>query len=119
MAALREPSMPVGGGTPKSPRGRVFSGSWHARCNGLRPRGDDEDRAGRVTMNELSRRIGFAKRVRVQTPFGAREKAWDLRPFGLGRVVAPELPTRVEIAQGTFLDLSSGEVRAARRSVAA
>ncbi len=70
-------------------------------------------------MNELSRRIGFAKRIRVQTPFGARERAWDLRPFGLGRVVAPELPTRVEIAQGTFLDLSSGEVRAARRTVAA
>ena len=69
-------------------------------------------------MNEL-RRVGFAKRVRVQTPFGAREKAWDLRPFGLGRVVAPELPTRVEIAHGTFLDLASGEVRAARRTVAA
>ena len=119
MAPWEEASMQAAGGAAKTPRGRVISGSWHARCNGLRPRGDDEDRAGRVTMNELSRRIGFAKRVRVQTPFGAREKAWDLRPFGLGRVVAPELPTRVEIAQGTFLDLSSGEVRAARRTVAA
>jgi hypothetical protein len=70
-------------------------------------------------MNELSRRVGFARRIRVQMPFGAREKAWDLRPFGLGRVIAPELPARVEIAQGTFLDLASGEIRAARRTVAA
>lgn len=70
-------------------------------------------------MNETSKRIGFAKRIRVQMPFGAREKAWDLRPFGLGRVIAPELPTCVEIAQGTFLDLSSGELRAARRRAAA
>lgn len=70
-------------------------------------------------MNELSKRIGFAKRIRVQMPFGARENAWDLRPFGLGRVIAPELPTHVEIAHGKFLDLSSGELRAARRRVAA
>lgn len=70
-------------------------------------------------MNELSRRVGFAKRVRVQMPFGAREQAWDLRPFGLGRVIAPALPTSIEIAQGTFLDLSSGEVRSSARSVSA
>jgi len=70
-------------------------------------------------MNDLSKRIGFAKKIRVQMPFGAREEAWDLRPFSLGRVIAPALPTRVEIAQGTFLDLASGEVRAARRRAAA
>ena len=69
-------------------------------------------------MREHSRRIGFAKRIRVQTALGARHEAWDCRPFGLGRVIAPAIPTRVEIAQGTYLDLSSGEVRAAERAAA-
>jgi hypothetical protein len=70
-------------------------------------------------MEARSRRIGYAKRIRVQLPLGVRHDAWDCRPFGLGRVVAPTLPTRVEIAQGTYLDLSSGEVRAAARSASA
>lgn len=70
-------------------------------------------------MREHSRRVGFAKRVRVQLPLGARHEAWDCRPFGLGRVIAPQMPARVEIAQGTYLDLSSGEVRAAARGVSA
>ena len=52
-------------------------------------------------------------------PLGVRHEAWDCRPFGLGRVIAPELPTHVEIAQGTYLDLSSGELRAAARAVSA
>lgn len=64
-------------------------------------------------MDDHSRRVGFAKRIRVQMPLGVRHAAWDLRPFGLGRVIAPELPTQVEIAAGTWLDLASGEVRAA------
>ena len=70
-------------------------------------------------MAEHARRIGYAKRIRVQMPLGMRHEAWDLRPFGLGRVIAPELPTRVEIKQGTWLDLASGEVRAAARTVSA
>jgi hypothetical protein len=70
-------------------------------------------------MEGRSRRIGYAKRIRVQMPLGARREAWDCLPFGLGRVVAPTLPTRVEIAQGTYLDLSSGEVRSADRSASA
>jgi len=68
---------------------------------------------------ERSRRLGFAKRVRVQMPLGGRCDAWDCRPFGLGRVVAPALRTRVEIAHNTYLDLSSGEVRSAEHSAAA
>jgi len=65
-------------------------------------------------MEKHSKRVGFARRIRVQMPLGVRHEAWDCRPFGLGRVIAPELPARVEIAQGTYLDLSSGEVLAAR-----
>jgi len=64
-------------------------------------------------MDHHSRRVGFAKRIRVQMPLGVRHAAWDLRPFGLGRVIAPELPTQVEITAGTWLDLASGEVRSA------
>jgi hypothetical protein len=74
---------------------------------------------GEEVMEENSRRVGFAKRIRVQLSLGVRHQAWDCRPFGLGRVIAPELPTRVEIARGTYLDLSSGEVLAAGRSVSA
>jgi hypothetical protein len=74
---------------------------------------------GREAMEDHSKRVGFAKRIRVQMPLGVRHAAWDLRPFGLGRVIAPELPTQVEIADGTWLDLASGEVRAARRAVSA
>jgi len=70
-------------------------------------------------MRDHSRRVGFAQRIHVQMPLGERHEAWDCRPFGLGRVIAPALPTRVEIARGTYLDLSSGEVRAAERAVAA
>jgi hypothetical protein len=67
---------------------------------------------------EGTKRVGIAKRIRVQMPLGARHEAWDCRPFGLGRIIAPALPTRVEIAQGTWLDLASGEV-VARHSVTA
>jgi len=34
-------------------------------------------------------------------------------------VVAPTLPTRVEIGRGAYLDLSSGEIRLADRSASA
>lgn len=70
-------------------------------------------------MEGRSRRIGYAKRIRVRLALGVQHEAWDCRPFGFGRVVAPALPTRVEIAQGTYLDLRSGELRAAGRSATA
>lgn len=62
-------------------------------------------------MTNRGKRIGYAKRVRARSPFGARLWAWDLRPFGLGRVAAPAVATRVEIARDTTLDLVSGEIR--------
>ena len=69
---------------------------------------------GEDGMEDHSRRIGFAKRVRVRLPFGISRQAWDCRPFGGGRIVAPALATEVEIAHSTWLNLRSGEVRAAR-----
>ena len=74
-----------------------------------------KDHSRRVGFtNDHAKRVGYAKRIRVQMPLGTRHEAWDCRPFGLGRIIAPALPTRVEIAQGTYLDLASGEVVASR-----
>lgn len=58
------------------------------------------------------RTIGSARRVRVALPLGAQREAWDCRAFGLGRVVAPQIPTSVELAPGTYLDLRTGELLA-------
>ncbi|HZR81699.1 MAG TPA: hypothetical protein VFD92_11425 [Candidatus Binatia bacterium] len=66
-----------------------------------------------ATTGTPTKRLGFAKRVRVRLPFGASRRAWDCRPFGAGRIVAPSLATAVEIAHATWLDLKSGEVRVA------
>jgi hypothetical protein len=63
--------------------------------------------------------IGYAKRVRVRLPFGATRQAWDCRPFGGGRIVAPTLATAVEISRAMWLDLRSGEVRAAQTTARA
>lgn len=62
------------------------------------------------------RRLGFARRIRVRTPFGCQHEAWDCRPFGFGRILAPILPTRIELAQGTELDLTTGELSTAVES---
>lgn len=80
-----------------------------------------KEHSRRTTVaDDRSKRVGFARRIRVQMPLGARHAAWDCRPFGLGRIIAPSLPTRVEIAHGTWLDLASGEVLASRaKSVSA
>jgi len=56
------------------------------------------------------RSIGCARRIRVRTPMGKRS-AWDCRPFGLGRVIAPALPTAIELSPGTELHLMTGELR--------
>ena len=56
------------------------------------------------------RKLGFAKRILVQTRFGAQHGAWDCRPFGLGRIVAPILATQIELVPGTELDLTTGEI---------
>ena len=76
-------------------------------------------RTGEAGMEGRSRRIGFARRVRVRLPFGASRQAWDCRPFGGGRIVAPAVPTEIEIASSTWHNLRSGEVRCARSAARA
>ena len=58
--------------------------------------------------------VGTAKRVRVRMPFKAMRSAWDCRPFGFGRIVAPIAPGIVEVAPGVDLDLTTGELWAVR-----
>lgn len=63
-------------------------------------------------MNTEGKKIGKAQRVRVRSPFAPTRCAWDCRPFGFGRVVAPIMSTVVEIDNGIQLNLRSGELRA-------
>ena len=62
--------------------------------------------------------LGTAKRIRVRMPLGCYRYAWDCRPFGFGRIVAPVADGSIEIAPQIELDLGSGELHAeaARRS---
>jgi hypothetical protein len=55
--------------------------------------------------------MGRARRVVVHLPFGARRRAWDCRPFGYGRVIAPRIEMQLPLAADTVLDLSCGELR--------
>jgi len=66
-----------------------------------------------------TRKIGSAKRIRVELPLGDVREAWDCRPFGLGRIIAPQLAVQIEIAPGTHLDLRTGELQSAPTSIAA
>jgi hypothetical protein len=63
-----------------------------------------------------TRHIGIATRVRVRMPLSAIRSAWDCRPFGFGRIVAPMVSGMIEIAPGVDLNLATGEVRAVRES---
>jgi hypothetical protein len=49
-------------------------------------------------------------------PLSAIRSAWDCRPFGFGRIVAPMVSGVIEIAPGVDLNLATGEVRAVRES---
>ena len=57
--------------------------------------------------------VGVAKRIRVRLPFSAMRSAWDCRPFGFGRIVAPMVSGVIEIAPGVDLNLHTGELVAA------
>ncbi|MGD9764741.1 MAG: hypothetical protein AB7V27_13585 [Candidatus Binatia bacterium] len=54
--------------------------------------------------------LGQAKRVQVTTACGARATAWDCRPFGLGRIIAPKIPIKIELEPGMDLELATGEL---------
>lgn len=55
--------------------------------------------------------MGRARRVVVMLPFGARRRAWDCRPFGFGRVIAPQVDMKLQLDPDTVLDLSDGELQ--------
>jgi hypothetical protein len=67
-------------------------------------------------MENHCRTFGQAKRIRVRLPFSDFSRAWDCRPFGFGRIVAPVASGCIEIAPRVELDLSTGEIRAEVRS---
>jgi hypothetical protein len=56
--------------------------------------------------------LGRARRIRVRTAFSGHCQAWDCRPFGFGRIVAPVASGAIEIAPHVELDLATGELRA-------
>ncbi|HXQ20457.1 MAG TPA: hypothetical protein VN812_02200 [Candidatus Acidoferrales bacterium] len=58
-----------------------------------------------------TKHLGTAKRIRVRMPLCATRYAWDCRPFGFGRVVAPVASGVIDIAPGVQLDLATGELR--------
>lgn len=60
----------------------------------------------------MDRCLGYAERIRVRMPGSAIRHAWDCRPFGLGRVVAPCMSTTIDLAEGIRLNLANGELRA-------
>lgn len=63
-------------------------------------------------MERHSKSLGHAKRIRVRLPYAGFARAWNCRPFGFGRIVAPLASGRIEIAPHVELDLASGEIRA-------
>ena len=65
------------------------------------------------------KKLGSAKRVRVEMPLGARRGAWDCRAFGFGRIVTPIMSTDIELGPGVHLNLQNGELRSALSSIAA
>ena len=67
-------------------------------------------------MENHFRTFGHAKRIRVHLPLSGFCRAWDCRPFGFGRIVAPVAKGSIEIAPRVELDLATGEIRAEVRS---
>jgi hypothetical protein len=63
-------------------------------------------------MHSQVKTLGRARRIRVRTAFSAHCRAWDCRPFGFGRIVAPVATGSIEIAPHVELDLATGELRA-------
>ena len=63
-------------------------------------------------MHSHMRTFGRAKRIRVRTAFAGYSQAWDCRPFGFGRIIAPVATGSIEIAPHVELDLATGELRA-------
>jgi len=68
-------------------------------------------------MESRKRILGHATRIRVRMPFLATRYAWDCRPFGFGRVVAPRTQGAIDLAPGVELNLANGELRCEAHAV--
>jgi len=66
-------------------------------------------------MAKQLKTLGHAKRIRIRR-FAESCSAWDCRPFGFGRIVAPITSGVIEIAPEVHLDLATGELQADIRS---
>jgi len=62
-------------------------------------------------MERHLKTIGTAKRIRVYMPVSGVHYAWDCRPFGFGRILAPVATGEIEIARYVYLDLATGTLR--------
>jgi hypothetical protein len=62
-------------------------------------------------MRDRLMTIGTAKRIRVRIPFVGSRSAWDCRPFGFGRIIAPVVDGVIEIAPDVHLDLATGTLQ--------
>lgn len=67
-------------------------------------------------MERQSRTIGTAKRIRARMPFSGARYAWDCRPFGFGRIIAPIATGEIEIARDVYMELATGTLRTEGRS---
>jgi hypothetical protein len=68
-------------------------------------------------MESRKRCLGHARRIRVRLPLYATRYAWDCRPFGFGRIIAPRVSGSIDLAPGVELDLANGELRCEAHSV--
>ena len=62
-------------------------------------------------MERRMKSLGTAKRIHVRMPISGFRYAWDCRPFGFGRIIAPVADGVIEIAQDVHLDLATGTLR--------
>jgi len=67
-------------------------------------------------MKDYLRTIGTARRIRVRMPISGYRSAWDCRPFGFGRIVAPVIDGVIDIAPGVHLNLATGRLRSESES---
>ena len=63
-------------------------------------------------MEKAQKSLGTAKRIRIRLPLAGTRSAWDCRPFGFGRIIAPVARGTIDIAPGVQLDLATGTLHA-------
>src|SRR5438445_11397740 len=90
------------------PKPHLSCGHWRGTPPALsRSRVNEEE-----PMEMKCTHVGTAKRIRVRLRFSAIRSAWDCRPFGFGRIVAPVASGVIELGPGVDLNLRTGELMA-------